>query len=330
MVKPIRTLLFTCRICERHAESDVFRLREMMYGSREVFDYVRCSHCGCLQIVDLPADLARFYPDDYYSMQPREEPAEYTGFKRRVAQWYCRSAVLAPESRLGQALRRYLPMPTDFAAYGAYLTESGLGSAQEKILDVGCGASPYLLAAMRRCGFLQVEGIDPFIDADLVYAGVPVRRRTVDQVEGEYGLVMFHHSLEHAPDPVGTLRQASRLLRPGGTCLVRVPVMGTYFWRRFGEHWVELDAPRHLHAFSTDAMRVLGERAGLALHKTVFDSTPWEIAASLRYEQGIPLRGGTSAQADFSPAELAEFRAQTQALNARQDGGRACFYFKRL
>ena len=54
----------SCRICggspgARHVA------REMMYGTREAFGYFECSSCGCLQIAEVPADLARFYPADY-------------------------------------------------------------------------------------------------------------------------------------------------------------------------------------------------------------------------------------------------------------------------
>ena len=329
MNKPIRHQPFACRICSERAESEIFPLREMMYGSHETFEYARCSNCGCLQILEVPADLGRYYPQDYYSMQPREEPLEYRGIKRRVAQWYCRSAALTPSSILGRTVRRLLPMPTDFALIGDYLIKSRLCSSGDKILDVGCGASPYRLAAMRRCGFSNVEGIDPFIEKDLTYDGVPVLRRTIDQLEGEYGLVMFHHSLEHTPDPLGTLRHAARLLRAGGTCLVRVPVMGTYFWVRFGENWVELDPPRHLYSFSVDAMRILGEQTGLMLKKVAFDSNAWEIAASIRYERGIPLRSTPTPTDGFSAAELSEFHKKVQELNDNQDAGRACFYFER-
>jgi hypothetical protein len=122
------------------------------------------------------------------------------------------------------------------------------------------------------------------------------------------------------------LREASRLLRPGGTCLVRIPVMGTYFWRQFGVDWVELDAPRHLQLLTVESMRLLAERVGLRVRKTVFDSEGWELAASKRYQQGIALRSTPRPTDGFSAADLAAFAIKAQELNERADGGRACFY----
>lgn len=325
----VRRQRFACRVCESEGDADVFRAREMMFGSREPFDYAKCGACGCLQIVSVPGDLARHYPPDYYSMAPRDEPAKAQGLKQRLIEAYCRSVALAPASLKAAAARRLLPEPQDFARFGAYLQRSRLHSADERILDVGCGASPYVLAAFRRCGFRHVEGIDPFIAQDLEYHGVPVRKRELSAMEGRFGLVMFHHALEHMPDPMAALRKAAQLLRPGGTCLVRIPVVDTFFWRTYGLNWVELDAPRHLYLFGVKALARAAESAGFVLRDTVFDSEPWELAGSVLYQRDIPLRSSPDLNSHFSAEEREGFRRDVARLNAANDAGRACFYLER-
>ena len=52
-----------CRICASNGPHPHFVVREMMFGTRESFDYFECSNCKTLQIVDIPADLARHYPE---------------------------------------------------------------------------------------------------------------------------------------------------------------------------------------------------------------------------------------------------------------------------
>jgi ubiquinone/menaquinone biosynthesis C-methylase UbiE len=225
-------------------------------------------------------------------------------------------------------------MPTDFAKFGAYLIDACLRHKSERILDVGCGSSPHRLAAFKRCGFAELTGVDPFIDADTQYHGIPVYRRTINQVKGEFGMIMFHHSLEHVPDPVAALRVAARLLTTGGTCLVRIPVMGTHLWREFGVNWSELDAPRHLHLMSTQTMNALAQITGFRIRKIQFDSQGWEIAASYQYQADIPLRDAHSFSQEgqhsmFSAARLQEFEAEAEQLNRRSDGGRACFYLEK-
>src|SRR5213594_710337 len=55
----------TCKICSTEAEHESYRVREMQFGTREEFIYFQCVHCGCLQLRDIPANLAKYYPDYY-------------------------------------------------------------------------------------------------------------------------------------------------------------------------------------------------------------------------------------------------------------------------
>ena len=321
-----------CRACgANESRLGGLALKEMMYGSREEFAYARCGACGCLQIVDIPADLGRFYPPGYYSQRPRAEPAEKGRLRRWLVAFVGRSLALQPESLLSFALRRIGLVPADFDTIGSYLTRSALPHADVGVLDVGCGSSPHRLTAMRRCGFSHVMGLDPFIEADTLFYGVPVKKCMLDDMNGEFGLVMFHHSLEHMPDPFGALRKAYQLLMPGGCCLIRVPVMDTYFWRRYGPNWVELDAPRHLHLFSVGAIGAMAERAGFDVVHTEFDSELWEIESSEAYEAGVAL---VDQVAPTNPSPEVRARRKTllaklARLNALGDAGRACFYLRR-
>lgn len=316
----------SCRICGATTAAERFELRELMYGTGERFDYAICAACGCLQIHPIPDDLARHYPPGYYSQLPRDEPARGSALKRALVRMYGRTQAMRPASVRASLLRRLLPEPVDFAEVGDYLEQGRLGSGSDRILDVGCGASPHRLAAMARCGFGRCEGVDPFIDSDTVYHGIPVRKCTIDNVQGEFGLVMFHHSLEHVPDPVETLRHAARLLRPGGRCVVRIPVFGTFMWREFGPDWVELDPPRHLYLMSLASVGELARRSGFKVVRTKFDSEPWELAGSLKCRSGRPLRGPDAE--DMPPVHT--FADQVDQLNRLSDAGRACFTLERL
>src|SRR5579883_2214608 len=67
------SITLVCRICGAKNRNELFRAREMMFGTREQFNYVKCETCGCLQIDKCPIDLSRFYPPGYYSFAGRNQ-----------------------------------------------------------------------------------------------------------------------------------------------------------------------------------------------------------------------------------------------------------------
>ena len=48
-----------CRICGSVRVAGRHDVREMMFGTRETFGYTQCADCLCLQIDEVPPDLAR-------------------------------------------------------------------------------------------------------------------------------------------------------------------------------------------------------------------------------------------------------------------------------
>lgn len=71
-----------CLACGFIGIGRIHKISESMYGSGEFFDYAECRACESLQIVEIPHDLAAYYPADYYSQAPRTEPPEPRGVKR--------------------------------------------------------------------------------------------------------------------------------------------------------------------------------------------------------------------------------------------------------
>lgn len=61
-----------CRICGAYHNNKTYTAKEMMYGTKEEFDYFICGNCGCMQIKKIPEDLGRYYKDNYYSMAERQ------------------------------------------------------------------------------------------------------------------------------------------------------------------------------------------------------------------------------------------------------------------
>ena len=202
------------------------------------------------------------------------------------------------------------------------------------MLDVGCGAG-HLLRNLRSAGLCKVQGIDPFVEHDINLDGQRlVQKGNLEDVSGPFDLVMFHHSFEHMPDPVVTLQRAHRLIAPGGHCIVRVPLVSSVAWQKYGVNWVQLDAPRHFYLHSETSLKGLAQRTGFTCTAVHHDSTAFQFWGSEQYAKDIPMKDPRSyslnpAGSIFSAAEIAGFVAESQRLNAAGQGDQAAFYLQK-
>ena len=56
-----------CRICNKEDNTEEYKLKEMMFGWLDEFEYFKCSNCGCLQIKQIPENIGKYYPHNYVS-----------------------------------------------------------------------------------------------------------------------------------------------------------------------------------------------------------------------------------------------------------------------
>jgi len=310
-----------CRICDNTENNRSITLYEMMYGTREAFDYFTCGACACLQIAEVPADLSRFYPQDYYSYTPAGNDARTPGyFSRKKFE-----AIFFGTSFVGKLLDRLKP-----EAYSQFRCFRHIPMTRRSaVLDVGCGSGRDLVK-MREHGFTNLTGIDPYIPASLDYGqGLVIHRMPLGDLDGTWDIIKFNHVFEHIPDPLNALRHVRRLLSPAGTCIIRVPVVPCRAFDEYGIFWMQLDAPRHLYLYSAAAMTLLARKAGLRVDagRTYCDSVSDQFWGSELYRRGIPLVSAAGKlRTYFSRAELRRFKMRAQQLNREQAGDQAVFY----
>lgn len=314
-----------CIICAQpHSSSHYFTAREMMFGMRDTFTYFECEHCGTVQISALPENLSRYYPDTYYSYAgstPKKIPLIKRFLKQQQAKF-----LLTGEGVIGRLAQKFFP-------YEIWIKNIPL-NFDSKILDVGCGSGSLLLR-FEHFGFKHLQGVDPFLSNDIFYDnGVKIFKKQLSEIHDTFDLIMFHHSLEHLPNPKSYLETAWRLLSPEGTILIRVPLAGTFAWKHYGVNWVQLDAPRHLFLPTVKSMHLLAEQSGFEIFKTEFDSTDFQFWGSEQYLKDIPLQDPSSyaknpAQSIFSNDDISSFKARAEALNREGQGDQACFYLRK-
>jgi len=313
-----------CRICGNQKNNTQYEAQEMMFGFRDTFSYFQCSGCNCLQIASIPPDMSKYYPDDYISYQPlsQRNHIQKLIFKSRNKYAVFNSGVM------GKIFYSKFPNPT--------LRSLSLISLSKDltILDVGCGAG-VLLDYLRELDFKNLLGIDPYNKKDIQYPnGLKILKKTIHEIEDKWDLIMFHHSFEHIPDPLETLQRVCGLLKPEGICILRIPTVSSYAWKRYGVKWAQLDAPRHFFLHSVESIKMLAGKTGLEVYNLVYDSTSFQFWGSEEYQRDIPHRDERSysmnpGQSLFSKKEIAAFAKRAEELNAANQGDQAVFYLRK-
>ena len=313
-----------------------------MFGTREEFEYFMCRSCGCLQISDIPADISQYYPKGYYSHEPALTPRSPSKslLSKAMERLLVSTALFDRGYKASRLAKKFSSFPdTFFRSRPELLKRAGVRDFSAAILDIGCGGQAQWLRDLRSIGFRNLLGIDPFIASDLQLEGVKILRSDTSALANHlsarsFDLITLHHSLEHIPNQLETLRDIETLLAPTGTCVIRIPTISSSAWETYGVNWVELDAPRHLYLHSKHSLRDAARRVGLHLFKIEYDTTAFEFYGSEQYMLGIPLVAPNSlwvnpASTLFSPGKLQEFEARAKAVNINETAGRACFFFRR-
>jgi 2-polyprenyl-3-methyl-5-hydroxy-6-metoxy-1,4-benzoquinol methylase len=311
----------TCKICSNSENFDKYVVKEMMFGFRDEFMYFQCKKCFCLQIGEIPENMNKYYPNNYYSYisNNNNRNSIITQFIKKERDKYA----VFNKGFFGKLIYYFKPNIKLKALSEAHITKDSF------ILDVGCG-NGVLLNNLGDIGFKNLTGIDPYIDKDIKYHnGVNVQKKEISDVMEKQDLIMLHHSFEHMSNPLEILRSIEKLLKNDGYCVIRIPTVSSYAWRHYKEKWVQLDAPRHFFLHSRESMELLTKKASLEIVKIVYDSSEFQFLGSERYLKDIHLYDNIKDNQIFSPKEIKNFRLKAKELNQKQDGDACAYYLKK-
>lgn len=201
--------------------------------SDEPFAYLRCDGCGVIWLRDVPRDLARFYPSDYFQ-RPTIDELRALG---RGSERY-RIELVARHVRGG----RLVEIGAGDGIFAVQALDAGFEVAA---IDVDAGACEHL----RRT--LAIEAVQtPSPELELA------RLAPLDAV------VMWH-VIEHVGAPWALLEAAAAALAPGGVVVVATPNPRAFGLRVLGARWPHVDAPRHLFLIGHGALIERGRALGL-------------------------------------------------------------------
>ena len=229
-----------CPLCGRQVP-DVLLEAADPTGDHLRFAVVRCRHCRAAYTHPrpTPASMAGFYPADY---RPHRRPGKM--------------AARPPRHLISRLLGRPCPERRGGLAW----------HGQGRLLDFGCGGGRFLKRMADR-GW-QVTGLDAAVGTVRQVQeelGLPALVGSLPHPQlppGSFDVVTMWHSLEHVHHPLAVLREAYRLLAPGGRLVVATPNLESWPFYWFGPDWFGLDLPRHLTHFTPASLNDLLQTAG--------------------------------------------------------------------
>lgn len=215
---------------------------------------LECRGCSLVRMEEIPLPRETVHATDTTPVLETFSP---------LLEWLKTELILKPEIR---RLRSYM---------------KGKGP----VLDVGCGTG-WATAIWRDHSHMEVHGmeLEPlWADMAAKRFGLHVLNEKFENAsiqDGTYEMVIFRHVLEHFLDPAKILRQADRILKPGGYVLIIVPNGDSLGRRIFRQYW-EWAPPSHIYNFSPRSLSRLLQRAGFLLTKIFHSPSPVLLSTSL-------------------------------------------------
>lgn len=222
-------------------------------------ELLACPGCGLFSLVVLPppAERRAGYQEEYYDAEQGER---FLGPLERLVRFF-------RGRRRRDLLRRFA------------------GGAPRSFLDVGCGRG-LLVELFAAAGFAAVgTQLSETAARAARGRGADVRvgeLRELALPAASFGIVVLYHVLEHVEAPLAELREAARLLAPGGLLVVEVPSFDRPLFRLLGTRDLCIDYPHHLYFFTPATLRPLFAAAGLEIDEESHFSLEYSPVTTLQ------------------------------------------------
>jgi SAM-dependent methyltransferase len=313
----------TCTIC-KGALTNFIKSNDKMYGSKGIFTYGQCEDCECLQILNPPKNISEFYPSHYYSFKSNQRPL-LKKIKRSL-----KVNLIFSHPRFLTWIVKLLTRN-----YDKFWIYKKIGFTKNKsILDVGSGSGEHIFE-MIDAGFNNCLGIDAHIENDIhLNNKLIIKKGHLFGSLGKFDLITFHHSLEHIPEQIATVKEAVKCLSDTGKILIRIPTVSSIAFKRYSENWFQLDAPRHFYLHSHKSIKALAEQSGLKITSLWCDSNDLQFLISEEYAKGIfgnsELSYFKNKYSKTNKKILNDMKKETMHVNERGEGDQICVVLEKI
>ena len=308
-----------CRMCGSAGQRVYSGVRDKLFGASGEWSFSRCSNPDCRLLWLDPRPLEEDIHEAYATYYTHTLSGQTTR---------------SPMARLLSVLLRMLTRSVVFVSgltkqrqdiFDMHLNELPTG----RLLDIGCGDGGFL-HRMKDRGW-SVTGLD--FDQQAARAAkekydIEVKVCRLEEMgcpDNSFDAVTMHHVIEHVFDPVGTLREVCRILKPGGMVVVITPNADSLGLRTYGPNWRGLEAPRHIQIFSPQSLETAARDAGL-VSPQVYSSAAnaWAILlASMQLAEQKAATPGISRKpriGELLKALLMAFQEARLNVRTRRDG----------
>jgi SAM-dependent methyltransferase len=158
------------------------------------------------------------------------------------------------------------------------------------LLEIGCGLG-YLLNFFKQDGWDAV-GIEPNAGLGMCARrdlGLTAIDGTLEEAKLESASITvatMMHVIEHVPDPLATLKEVHRILKPGGCFVMETPRYDTLMFKLLGRRERSVSCDGHIYFFTSGTLARLAEKAGFKLIKTDYVGRSMTIERLL-YNVGV-------------------------------------------
>ena len=234
-----------CNLCGSTSFTPIHQIPDYLLERDVQTTLVQCKNCGLMYQNPRPTleEMGTHYPPEYESYAPPP----------------------------GKNTPRLLQMAYDYGRFkrARMITRVKAGG---RLLDVGCSTGTFLLSMRDKPGW-TVQGVEISEHPARIARdehGLDVFTGTLETAhfpEATFDAITLWDVFEHVHDPVATLREIHRVLKPGGVLLMRVPNGDSWDAKLFGPTWAGLDAPRHLYVFGLKTLRQMLEQQKFHISK---------------------------------------------------------------